>query len=480
MDDSSLPVRILVVDDEPTIRHLLKRWIARSTTAQVVEAENGLLGLEKLSTEKIDLVISDLNMPVLDGIEMLSLIRADPAHSDLELMVASTVGNEAKIREVISLGVSDYLLKPLQLERVVACLEAAEQRVQERRRRRSAQAEEALTRVLIADADPNFCEFAVAALSTRFSAQAVRTTGELLVKMLRFEPDCVLISPKLAGSRLSFLLEKMRTIKKESVAVYLLLDSPSAIVEEEGISGTLPRTFVPETFLASVVQRLSGGPAPAHGILSWIPSLGPEIRSALRQALGMMTGAEPVEAGPEQGLPEFALFGQISLESARKDFMLSVEMRCEKAFARGLVVTMLGGGDDESDDETLASGLREILNVVAGRIKNSCSERGIEVALGLRNVGGAVPAPPRDILHEKEMRFVWAEKHLFQLTFYGCTLRQLAEGEPKSEGATPAAPPEGAAAAKTPPAAASQSAPESSPEPPEAPPPVEGGPGERQ
>jgi len=440
--DQFQAIRILVVDDEPTIRHLLKRWIARSTKADVVEAENGLQGIEKLSSGKIDLVVLDLNMPVLDGIEMLSLIRDDPAYSDLEVMVASAVGSEAKIREVISLGVSDYLLKPLQHDHVVARLEAAFERIKEKRRQKSDHSELSRTRILLADADANFLDFASAALAAQFTTEAAKTTGEVLVKMMRFEPDAILISPKMTGGRLSFLLEKIDDLaKKRKVAIYTLVDSPADEVEEARISGAITRTFVPQAFTSAVIGLLGGGPAPEHGILSWISSIEPEISTALRQALGMMTGSEPaaVETAPSD--TGFALFGVITLDSAKNDFALAVEVHCQKAFAHGLARLMLGCTEEEIDEKSRNKGLEEILNVVAGRIKNSCQERKIEVVLSPPKISAEIPARPPNILHEKQLLFSWGQEHTFQLTFLGSTLQPPANAVPAAKPAGTPEPP---------------------------------------
>jgi two-component system chemotaxis response regulator CheY len=443
--DKFQSIRILVVDDEPTIRHLLKRWIARSTKADVVEAENGLQGIEMLSSGKIDLVVLDLNMPVLDGIEMLSLIRDDPAYADLEVMVASAVGSEAKIRAVISLGVSDYLLKPLQHDHVIARLEAAFERIKEKRRQKSDQGELSRTRILLADTDANFLDFASAALAAQFTTEAVKTTGEVLVKMMCFKPDAILISPKMTRGRLSFLLEKIDDLaKKRKVAIYTLVDSPADEVEEARISGAITRTFVPHAFTSAVIGLLGGGPAPERGILSWISSIEPEIGTALRQALGMMTGSEPatLEAAPSD--PGFDLFGVITLDSAKNDFALAVEVHCQKTFARSLARLMLGCTEEEIDEKSQNKGLEEILNVVAGRIKNSCQERKIEVVLGPPTISAEVPARPPNILHEKQLLFSWGREHTFQLTFLGSTLQPPANAVAAAEpAAAPAVEPAG-------------------------------------
>ena len=73
------PLRILLVDDEPSARTLLRRWVERNLSAVVYEAEDGLQALEAVAEHSIELVVADVNMPVLDGIELLQLLRTDPA-----------------------------------------------------------------------------------------------------------------------------------------------------------------------------------------------------------------------------------------------------------------------------------------------------------------------------------------------------------------------------------------------------------------
>ena len=169
--DEAGAFKVLIVDDEPTVRHLLVRWITRSMTADVLEAEDGLQALEFIAAQGIDLVIADVKMPVLNGIEMLSIIRADPANANLEVIVASGLGDEDTIKQAIGLGVSDYILKPLQQDRVITRVEKARQRVMEARLRGGSKNDHSRTRILIADPDPNFCEFADTALSVQFDVQ---------------------------------------------------------------------------------------------------------------------------------------------------------------------------------------------------------------------------------------------------------------------------------------------------------------------
>ena len=421
MDESSA-FKVLVVDDEPTVRHLLVRWITRSMTAEVLEAEDGLQALESIAKQGVDLVIADVKMPVLNGIEMLSIIRADPANADLEVIVASGAGNEDTVKQVIGLGVSDYILKPLQQDRVITRVEKARQRVMEARQKKSSGLDRSRTHILVADPDPNFCDFADAALSVQFDVQTTRTVGDVLVRVLRWKPDLILLSPELPGPPLEFMLGKIRNLgEKNELRVFLLVDSESQVPDSEDVAGWLPHTYVPESFLSNVVQLLAGVVPPQHGILSWVGSLAPEIVTALRQSLGMMTGEEPTDAEPPEGDPEFDLFGTMGLHADSDDLRLAVHMDCKRSSARALVTTMLECEEGDIDEESESSGIQEMLNVIAGRIKNSCATRKIDVLLGLPEINDQASEPPSNVLYKKEKHFVWREDHLFRLTFYAGT-----------------------------------------------------------
>ena len=419
--DESGAFKVLIVDDEPTVRHLLVRWITRSITAEVLEAADGLQALESIAAQGVDLVITDVKMPVLNGIEMLSIIRADPANADLEVIVASGVGNEDTIKQVIGLGVSDYILKPLQQDRVITRVEKARQRVMEARQKGGG-IDRSRMRILVADPDPNFCDFASAALSVQFEVQTTRTVGDVLVRVLRWKPDLILLSPALPGPPLEFMLGKVRNLgEKNELRVFLLADSESQVPDSEDVAGWLPHTYVPESFLSNVVQLLAGEAPPKHGIFSWVGSLEPEILTALRQSLGMMTGEEPTDAEPPEGDPEFDLFGTMGLHAESDDLRLAVYMDCKRSSARALVTTMLECEEGDIDEESESSGIKEMLNVIAGRIKNSCATRKIDVLLGLPEISDQPSEAPSNVLYKKETHFAWREDHLFRLTFYAGT-----------------------------------------------------------
>ena len=110
---------ILIVDDSKTVRNLVA-FIMKKEGFKVTMAEDGLDGLEKLySSESVDLIISDVNMPRMDGFTFIKTVREQEAYRDLPIVVLSTEGQEQDIKRGISLGANLYMVKPAQPDQMV-------------------------------------------------------------------------------------------------------------------------------------------------------------------------------------------------------------------------------------------------------------------------------------------------------------------------------------------------------------------------
>jgi two-component system chemotaxis response regulator CheY len=110
---------ILIVDDSKTIRNLVA-FIMKKEGFKVTMAEDGLDGLEKLySSENIDLIVSDINMPRMDGFTFIKTVREQEAYRDVPIVVLSTEGKEQDIRQGIQLGANLYMVKPAQPEQMM-------------------------------------------------------------------------------------------------------------------------------------------------------------------------------------------------------------------------------------------------------------------------------------------------------------------------------------------------------------------------
>jgi len=110
---------VLVVDDSKTIRNLVA-FILKSEGISVVTAENGLEGLEKLySTQDISLILTDINMPRMDGFSFIEAVRKQDLYKDIPIIILSTEGRDDDIQKGMDLGANLYMVKPAQPERMV-------------------------------------------------------------------------------------------------------------------------------------------------------------------------------------------------------------------------------------------------------------------------------------------------------------------------------------------------------------------------
>ncbi|HWP34634.1 MAG TPA: response regulator [Thermodesulfobacteriota bacterium] len=106
--------KILVVEDSPTMRQLIVFALKRLKGATIVEASDGVDGLKKLSADRFDLVLTDINMPVMDGLKLVSLIRSDAAHKDIPIVVITTEGAQEDRDRALALGANAFVTKPVQ------------------------------------------------------------------------------------------------------------------------------------------------------------------------------------------------------------------------------------------------------------------------------------------------------------------------------------------------------------------------------
>jgi two-component system chemotaxis response regulator CheY len=116
--------RILIVEDSPTMRQLLAFALKRIPGAEIVEARDGMDGLRKVTSDHFDLALVDINMPVMDGLKLIHLIREEESLKAMPIVVITTEGADEDRARALSLGADEYLTKPVQAPRVLAVAKA--------------------------------------------------------------------------------------------------------------------------------------------------------------------------------------------------------------------------------------------------------------------------------------------------------------------------------------------------------------------
>jgi two-component system chemotaxis response regulator CheY len=115
-----MPLDVLIVDDSAAIRKILHRVLVQAEIplGKVHEASDGLEALEKLKIEKVGLILSDINMPNMDGIELLERLKADDVFKTVPIVMVTTEGSQAKVMQALQLGAAGYVRKPFTAEQI--------------------------------------------------------------------------------------------------------------------------------------------------------------------------------------------------------------------------------------------------------------------------------------------------------------------------------------------------------------------------
>jgi len=105
-------LKILAVDDSPTMRRIIMNTLKRAGFNDVIEATDGKDAITKLKVEKFDFVITDWNMPEMDGLTFVTSIRADPDLQSLPILMVTTRSVKEDIIQAMKAGVNNYIVKP--------------------------------------------------------------------------------------------------------------------------------------------------------------------------------------------------------------------------------------------------------------------------------------------------------------------------------------------------------------------------------
>lgn len=107
-----LKMKILVVDDFSTMRRIIKNLLKQLGYENIEEAEDGLQAYSKLKNGGYSFVVSDWNMPNMDGLDLLKKVRSDPELKDLPILMVTAEAEKEKVVTAIQAGVNNYVVKP--------------------------------------------------------------------------------------------------------------------------------------------------------------------------------------------------------------------------------------------------------------------------------------------------------------------------------------------------------------------------------
>jgi two-component system chemotaxis response regulator CheY len=110
----------LVVEDSPTMRQLIVFALNRIRGLTVLEANDGVDALKKMTAQPLDIILTDINMPIMDGLKLVRRVRSDEGLKDIPIVIITTEGAEEDRQRALALGANAYITKPIQAPQVIA------------------------------------------------------------------------------------------------------------------------------------------------------------------------------------------------------------------------------------------------------------------------------------------------------------------------------------------------------------------------
>ena len=117
------PMTFLVVEDSPTMRQLISFSLRRFPDCRIVEAVDGADALRRIAYDEIDFVLTDINMPIMDGLKLVALLRANASTRNMPIIIITTEGAEKDRQRGLELGADAYISKPVETDALVRRVE---------------------------------------------------------------------------------------------------------------------------------------------------------------------------------------------------------------------------------------------------------------------------------------------------------------------------------------------------------------------
>ena len=383
-------MKALVVDNDRISRAVIKRLLSH-LNVEVVEADNGLIGLQQLELADPDFLVLDIEMPILNGVETLSAIRQSPQQADVPVICVSASSSKESVTRMLGLGVADYILKPVNPVDALPRFKSVMLRSTQWRHRREGGT---FNTLLIVDADPNFLAFARPLLDQEFDVTDLSSSTEAAVRFQDavVKPSLVCVAeglPLMNEDVLADVIRKM-SIQDGSTPpqIFLLANSEVDVTKAARYAGVMRKSFVPEQFLEEF-RRVALRDKDTFEKLRHLvrEGLRKELVTATQQTIGVMMGKEVLAFGEDEQKSVECPTGvcaRVTMSDAVSGATLHAELFIGRAQAEkiGSQVLRRESTFEDGSSEVLC----ELVNTIAGRIRAGLQSRGFDLKMGLPEV----------------------------------------------------------------------------------------------
>ncbi len=112
-------LRVLVVDDSRSMRRIVRQFLGNNGITKIAEAGNGQVAMELVQFQPLDMIVSDLNMPVMDGMEFLKNVKADPEFQTIPFIMLTVEAVQKTMNQALEIGADAYIVKPIDKDKLI-------------------------------------------------------------------------------------------------------------------------------------------------------------------------------------------------------------------------------------------------------------------------------------------------------------------------------------------------------------------------
>jgi len=387
-------MHVLVCDDDPSTRFVIKRLLTQNLGCTITECGDGVEVLTKLDDEEADLVFLDIEMPLLDGLEVLEAIRSSPTLKTVPVVMMSRERREDMIVKLVRFGIDGYILKPLRTEKVLAALEPLRTKLATRRKRvRPGQAQDIHlspdSPAMLVDGNLDYRHFFVTQ-SQKQGPVIQAASGAAALGLFRQNPvRLVFVGSQLGVLRAELLLGKLRAMAGGQPLRIIGVVDPADPTDASGLGfdDVMLRSYLPDKFKTEL-RRFSKVPGPLSAVTKLVGDLGQSLSSATRQVFGMMLD---VEVEPGKGVSESGPFvGAISDISIQSRYVMPLKIFATVPSMTAITAKMLGMEAADLTEEDYLSTAAELANLISGRIHAILDEKQVVSECSLPKVERAL------------------------------------------------------------------------------------------
>jgi two-component system, cell cycle response regulator len=227
--------KILTVDDSKTVRIIVKKAF-KSYDCEIIEAANGVEGLATAAKENPDVILLDVTMPVMDGVEMLTKLKSDPALKGIPVIMLTAEGGRDNVLKIAKIGVRDYMVKPfkeeLLVEKVGRIIDLKP--ISESGQAKAKSIFDPATILVVEDKPAIVQQIQEGIKHTPWKIAGVTTTGEAIDHCSKTPPDLIVISLSLPDDAAFTLFRLLRTnVKTKYTPIFGLVVKTDLAVQQQ-------------------------------------------------------------------------------------------------------------------------------------------------------------------------------------------------------------------------------------------------------